>query len=81
MNSLDLAIVFLKNIQTPVWKTSYSSNALVSSPSTYRETLLIPVSLTKPARKAVEMEDLPGQNDPQQPPQEITDYSHGYGYI
>lgn len=81
MNSLDLAIVFLKNIQTPVWKISYSSNALVGSPGTYRKALLIPVSTTEPVRKAVEMEDLPGQNDPQQPPQEITVYSHGHGYI
>lgn len=59
---------------------SYPSNALVSSPSTYRKPSLIPVSPTESVRKDVE-EILPRQSHLKQRPQEITDYSHGYGFI
>lgn len=80
-NSFDLNIIFLNVIQTPIWKMLYPSNALFGLPSTYRKPSLIPVSPTKSVRKDVEVEVLPRQSDLKQPPQEITDYSHGYGFI
>lgn len=60
-NSLDLNIIVLNVIQTPIWKMSYPSNAMVSLPGTYRKPSLTPMSPTESATKDVEAEVLPEQ--------------------
>lgn len=54
-NCLDLNIIVLNVIQTPIWKMSYPSNTMVSLPGSSRKPSLIPVSPNESAKRCGEV--------------------------